>query len=181
MLAMDNYNLLDDRSIEPVFMGVYNMANRRKKNPEDVTAPIVKTIPLDEPPEERERNPDEDTKDLIWESMRDMIRETRRGNTQIVHALNRTNDAIDELKKQQDIEDRRHTMAQVEAAKQYASAQAVVAEKAAEARKFEAKVAGGLGLVLIIGLLVVVGIRISGEYGGAKLTAGGVEKSQEGK
>lgn len=185
MLAMDNYVLVDDRRIEPVFMGAYMADRRKKKNPEDVTAPIVKPIPFEEesPSDEvyRARRGDEDTKDLIWESMRDMIRETRRGNTQIVHALNRTNETINELRKQQDTEDLRHAEAQVAAAKEYAAAQAVVAEKATEARKFEAKVAGGLGLVLIIGLLVVVGIRISGEYGGAKVTAGGagVEGSHE--
>lgn len=186
MLTLDNCIMVDDHAVEPVWMGRAHMAGRRKgdkRDPDEITKPIVKPIPIDDAPEESsdevwQRRADENTKDLIWEYMRDMVRETRRGNAQVVLAIKQSNETIERLRKTQDEEDQRHVQAAIDQAKLWAegmkaqaAAEEAKAEKALAARKYEAKLGAGLALFLILVIVVLAGFRVSGNILGNQFEA----------
>lgn len=149
------------------------MAGRRRKEDGMKTGPVPLSRPAeeDDEPTGPERDP-EDTRDMLWLYLTKQNTILDRNFDHQTEAINRCANAVDAIREAQEVQDQRHTEAQLAAAEKMADAQVMAAEKAAEARKFEAKMAAALAVLLILGVLVLAGNSVAGKYGSAEITAG---------
>lgn len=117
-----------------------------------------------------ERDP-ENTRDMLWLYLQNQIAAQKEGNARITAAIDRQTETLEALKTVQDEQDLRHQKTLTTAADKLGVAQIEAARVVAEARRYEAKVAGALGALLILGLLATTGLKVTGKLFDQELSA----------